>query len=256
MFDGKFRSAVDARTAPVGQALNRLGVSADVLTASGLVFAAATAVAIATGAHALAVVLLTLTGAHDLFDGPVAKASHRASIRGAFFDSVIDRVSDGLLLGGCAAYLIAQHRGQLALLPFAIMTSTFMISYERAKAESLGLAAKGGLMERAERMILLGVGLLALGPLRAGAVALARSHDGDRSRTLPPSVAGSSGPSQARADGTDGAADGREAFVDAPVGGVGVGAARPAPTSREGEFAHVGEGGPLQGTRRPVGDPA
>jgi CDP-diacylglycerol--glycerol-3-phosphate 3-phosphatidyltransferase len=46
-------------------------------------------------------------------------------------------------------------------LPFAILTTTFMISYQRSKAESLGLVAKGGLMERAERMILLGVGLLA-----------------------------------------------------------------------------------------------
>jgi CDP-diacylglycerol--glycerol-3-phosphate 3-phosphatidyltransferase len=49
----------------------------------------------------------------------------------------------------------------LVLLPFAILTTTYMISYQRSKAESLGLAAKGGLMERAERMILLGIGMLA-----------------------------------------------------------------------------------------------
>ncbi len=161
MFDGKFRQSVDARTAPVGQALVRAGFSADVLTASGLVFACATAWAIGTGHHHLAILLLILTGAHDLLDGPVAKASKTASTRGSFFDSVIDRLSDGVLLGGVAYFLIAQHRGELALLPFAIMTTTFMISYERSKAESLGLAAKGGLMERAERMIVLGVTLIA-----------------------------------------------------------------------------------------------
>jgi CDP-diacylglycerol--glycerol-3-phosphate 3-phosphatidyltransferase len=109
----------------------------------------------------LAVVLLIATGAHDLFDGPVAKASNRASQRGSYFDSVVDRISDAVLLGGVAYYLTAQHRGQLVLLPIGIMTAAFMISYQRSKAESLGLAAKGGLMERAERMVLLGVALLA-----------------------------------------------------------------------------------------------
>jgi len=160
MLDGEFRTAVDARTAPIGRAMVKLGFSADVLTGSGLVFAVATAFAIGLGHNLVAVVLLTLTGLHDLLDGPVAKASARASIRGSFFDSVTDRVSDGVLLGGVAYYLEMQHGGSLILLPFAILTSTFMISYQRSKAESLGIAAKGGLMERAERMILLGVALL------------------------------------------------------------------------------------------------
>ncbi len=160
MLDGEFRTAVDARTAPIGRAMVKMGFSADVLTGSGLVFAVLTAWAIGTDRHHLAVLLLTATGLHDLLDGPVAKASSRASIRGSFFDSVTDRVSDGVLLGGVAYYLEMQHRGALILLPFAILTSTFMISYQRSKAESLGLAAKGGLMERAERMILFGIALL------------------------------------------------------------------------------------------------
>ncbi len=161
MFDGKFRQSVDARTAPIGQALVKLGFSADVLTASGLIFAVFTAWLIATGHHHWAIVFLTLTGLHDLFDGPVAKASNSASVRGSFFDSVVDRLSDGVLMGGVAYFMVAHHRGELVLLPFAIMTSTFLISYERSKAESLGLKAKGGLMERAERMILLGVAFIA-----------------------------------------------------------------------------------------------
>ena len=100
MFDGKFRQSVDAATAPVGRWLVRVGFSADVLTASGLVFAIITAWCIAMGYFALAIVLLILTGAHDLLDGAVAKASHRASQRGSFFDSVVDRVADAALLGG------------------------------------------------------------------------------------------------------------------------------------------------------------
>ncbi len=161
MFDGQFRQSVDKATAPVGRWLVKVGFSADVLTASGLVFACATAWAIGEGMHLWAIVLLTITGFHDLLDGAVAKASHRASQRGSFFDSVTDRLADAVLLGGVAYYLTARHDGQLVLLPFAILTTTFLISYERSKAESLGLVAKGGLMERAERMILLGIGLLA-----------------------------------------------------------------------------------------------
>lgn len=160
MFDGRWRSSVDAKTEPVGRWLERHGVTADVLTATGLLSATATAVAVATGHLLLAVFLLTLTGAHDLFDGPVAKAAGTASVRGAFFDSVTDRVADAVLMGGVAWYLISQGEGHLSLLPLAILGVTAMVSYQRAKAEALGLEAKGGLMERAERMILLGIGFL------------------------------------------------------------------------------------------------
>jgi CDP-diacylglycerol--glycerol-3-phosphate 3-phosphatidyltransferase len=160
MFDGRWRGAVDRSTRPVGTALHRRGITADVLTATGLVSAAATAVAVATGHLHWAVVLLILTGMHDLLDGPVAKAAGTSSVRGAFFDSVTDRVADAVLMGGVAWYLVGRHEGHLAVLPLAVLGVTALVSYERAKAESLGLSAKGGLMERAERMILLGVGFL------------------------------------------------------------------------------------------------
>jgi CDP-diacylglycerol--glycerol-3-phosphate 3-phosphatidyltransferase len=162
MFDGRWRGAVDRTTEPVGRALARRGVTADVLTATGLITAVATAVAVGTGHLLLAIPLLTLTGAHDLFDGPVAKASGSASVRGAFFDSVTDRVADTVIMAGVAWYLVSAHEGHLAILPLLVLGATALVSYERAKAESLGLSsARGGLMERAERMVLLGVGFLA-----------------------------------------------------------------------------------------------
>jgi CDP-diacylglycerol--glycerol-3-phosphate 3-phosphatidyltransferase len=160
MFDGRWRDAVDRSTGPVGTALHRRGITADVLTATGLVSATATAALVASGHLHIAIVLLILTGLHDLLDGPVAKAAGTASVRGAFFDSVTDRVADALLMGGVSWYLISRHEGHLALLPLAVLGVTALVSYERAKAESLGLSAKGGLMERAERMILLGVAFL------------------------------------------------------------------------------------------------
>jgi CDP-diacylglycerol---glycerol-3-phosphate 3-phosphatidyltransferase len=160
MFDGRWRGAVDRSTGPVGRKLQQVGITADMLTATGLISATGTAVAVATGHLHLAIVLLIITGLHDLLDGPVAKASGTSSVRGAFFDSVTDRVADALILGGVAWYLTSTHPGHLVLLPFAVLGATSLVSYQRAKAESLGISAKGGLMERAERMILLGIGFL------------------------------------------------------------------------------------------------
>lgn len=161
MLDGRWRHAVDRSTQPVGRALVRLHVTADVLTAVGLFMAGVTAVVVASGHLVWGVVMLFPTGLPDLFDGPVAKVSGTASVRGAFFDSVSDRVADALILGGISWYLEVRHHGAAALLPFAILAVTQLISYQRAKAELLGLSAKGGLMERAERFIVLGVCFLA-----------------------------------------------------------------------------------------------
>jgi len=161
MFDGRFRHAVNRGTSPVGAALVRLGVSADALTVSGLVLAAVAAVVIGSGHFAWGIVAMTASGLPDLFDGPVAKAAGTVSVRGAFLDSVADRVADALLYGGLAWYIATRHGGTTTLVPFAILAVTSLISYERAKAETLGLSAKGGLMERAERFVVLGACLLA-----------------------------------------------------------------------------------------------
>src|SRR6202451_2729224 len=115
MFDGRWRAAVDRSTGPVGTALHRRGVTADVLTATGLLSATATAVLIATGHLHWVIVMLIVTGRHDLLDGPVAKAAGTASVRGAFFDSVTDRVAHAALMGGVAWALLGRHGGHLGL---------------------------------------------------------------------------------------------------------------------------------------------
>ncbi|MEA2705210.1 MAG: CDP-diacylglycerol---glycerol-3-phosphate 3-phosphatidyltransferase [Actinomycetota bacterium] len=160
VLDGRWRSDIERRLRPVGANLRRTGVSADHLTATGLVMAVGCAVAVGHGALRAGLLLLLLTALPDALDGAVAKASGTASPRGAFFDSVADRVSDGLLLGGIAWYLQSAHGGHAAMLPFAVLGASLLISYERAKAEALGFDARGGLMERAERTVALGFGLL------------------------------------------------------------------------------------------------
>jgi CDP-diacylglycerol--glycerol-3-phosphate 3-phosphatidyltransferase len=160
VFDGRWRTSVDRVTAPVGASIRRSGVTADQFTALGLVMAGATAIAIGSGRLGLGLALLIASAVPDLLDGAVAKASGTASPRGAFFDSVADRVTDSLVLGGIAWHLAATDPGgRLMLLPMAVLGSSTLISYERAKAESLGYSAKGGLMERAERIIALCLGL-------------------------------------------------------------------------------------------------
>jgi len=158
MLDGRWRAKVEEGLAPVGKGLHSIGISADALTIFGLFAALATGLLIANGNLLLAVFGLILTGLPDILDGSVARQSGTAGNRGAFFDSVCDRVADGLIFLGVAWYLSAQG-SDLAVLAMAVLALSMLISYERARAESLGYSARGGLMERLERTVLLGVGL-------------------------------------------------------------------------------------------------
>lgn len=160
MFDGRFRAPVDKAVRPLGRLLRRTGLTPDHLTVIGILVGIGAAVAIGTGRLLLGLVLVILAALPDLLDGALAKATEAASQRGAFFDSTVDRLTDAVLLGGVAWYFADAESPHMALLPFAVMALSSLISYQRAKAESLGLDAKGGLMERAERVVLLCIGLL------------------------------------------------------------------------------------------------
>jgi CDP-diacylglycerol--glycerol-3-phosphate 3-phosphatidyltransferase len=162
VFDGRLRAPVDRAVKPLGLLLRNTGLSPDHLTVAGVVLAVAAAVAVGAGELRLGLLLVILAALPDLLDGALAKASGSSSQRGAYFDSVVDRVTDSLLFGGVAWYLISDNpdRPHVGMVAVAVMGVSWLISYQRAKAESLGLDAKGGLMERAERVILLCVGLL------------------------------------------------------------------------------------------------
>jgi CDP-diacylglycerol--glycerol-3-phosphate 3-phosphatidyltransferase len=144
----------------MGNALRKTGLTPDHLTVLGLLVGVGAAVAIGSGNLLLGMFLVILAALPDLLDGALAKASDSSSQRGAFFDSTVDRVTDFLLLGGIAWYFMSTESAHMAMLPFAVAAVSSIISYERAKAESLGIDAKGGLMERAERIIAICVGLL------------------------------------------------------------------------------------------------
>lgn len=158
MLDGRWRAKAEAGLAPVGKALHLVGVSANGLTILGLVAAIGTGALIANGNLLLAAFGLILSGLPDILDGSVARHSGTDDDRGAFFDSVTDRVADAVLLGGVAWHLAAES-AELPVLVLGVVALSMLVSYERAKAEALGFEARGGLIERFERLVLLGIGL-------------------------------------------------------------------------------------------------
>jgi CDP-diacylglycerol--glycerol-3-phosphate 3-phosphatidyltransferase len=100
-------------------------------------------------------------GFFDLVDGRVARASNQVTRFGAFFDSVLDRYSDAALFFGLLVFYARGNRFFYVVLTALVMISTVMVSYTRARAESLIGSCKVGFMERPERLVLLIIGALA-----------------------------------------------------------------------------------------------
>jgi len=100
------------------------------------------------------------SGFFDLVDGRVARASNQVSLFGAFFDSVVDRYSDASLLFGLIVYYARGNRFFYVVLTALVMISSIMVSYARARAESLIGTCRVGFMERPERLVLLIIGAL------------------------------------------------------------------------------------------------
>lgn len=169
MISRKYKAAFGAFVQPLNLALHRLRISADHLTFAGIVFGALAAVAFAEGRLPLGGLFLILAGIADMLDGALARASGSASRFGSFIDSVADRATDVLILGGLAWHFRATTELAVAL---AAIGGSFLVSYAKARAEGLGIACDIGLMERPERMILLIAGALS-GLMRTAVWALA-----------------------------------------------------------------------------------
>ena len=147
MLDGRWRAKVERRLDPVGRGLHRSGISADGLTIVGLVVAIVTAVLIANGNLLLGAIGLVLTGLPDVLDGSVAALQRQG------------RAPGGLLRLGRRPRLrrraarwrrLAPHVGQFRgarSRVLAVLAASMLVSYERAKAESLGFSARGGFMD-------------------------------------------------------------------------------------------------------------
>jgi phosphatidylglycerophosphate synthase len=107
--------------------------------------------------------LILFAGLFDMLDGQVARLGNMKSDYGAMFDSVLDRYSELFTFLGICYYLVAHHYLLGSLFAFIALIGSMMVSYTRARAEGLGVECKGGLMQRPERVVLMGVSALACG---------------------------------------------------------------------------------------------
>jgi len=140
---------------PVARLLLRAQVKPNHLTVVGLGVSCLAAWSFAEGRLRLAAALLALSGLFDFFDGSLARLAGQESFFGAFLDSVVDRYSDLVVLLGIV--LLYQRTGDAAggILTMAGLVGTVMVSYTKARAQSIGIACEIGIMERPERLILL-----------------------------------------------------------------------------------------------------
>ena len=150
-----------AVTNPISEWLLRSHVRPNTLTTVGAVLVVTSAVAYAFGYIRTGGALLLASGIVDTFDGQVARRGGMESKFGAFYDSTLDRVGDGATFIGIAAYLLhlpdVSYKIETAVLCMVAVLSSLLVSYARARAEGLGIDCKVGIVQRAERLIAIGV---------------------------------------------------------------------------------------------------
>lgn len=158
---------------PVVRFLVRIGFTPNAVTTVGLALNMGVAVIFVMGAEegnrgdlsyvGWAGALTLFAGLFDMLDGQVARLGNMSSSFGALYDSVLDRYSELVMFLGICYYLIGHHYFLSSLFAFVALIGSMMVSYIRARAEGLGVECKGGLMQRPERVVLVGVSAIACG---------------------------------------------------------------------------------------------
>jgi CDP-diacylglycerol--glycerol-3-phosphate 3-phosphatidyltransferase len=158
---------------PVVKTFIKMGLTPNIVTITGLVLNMFVAIIFISGAEegnrgdlryvGWAGALILFAGVFDMLDGQVARLGNMSSTFGALFDSVLDRYSEMIMFLGICYYLIAHHYFLSSLFAFIALIGSMMVSYTRARSEGLGVQNKGGLMQRPERVIMVGVSAIACG---------------------------------------------------------------------------------------------
>lgn len=158
---------------PIVKGLIKLGLTPNAVTAIGLILNIGVAIIFIVGAEegnrgdlrwvGWAGGLVLFAGLFDMLDGQVARLGNMSSIYGALFDSVLDRYSESVMFLGICYYLVAKHYFISSLFAFVALIGSMMVSYTRARSEGLGIQNKGGLMQRPERVVLVGASAIACG---------------------------------------------------------------------------------------------
>lgn len=150
-----------ATTKPLTALLIRRGVTPNAITTVGAGVVVLSAVAYGLGYIRTGGMLLLVSGILDTLDGDVARAAGQATRFGAFYDSTLDRVGDGVTFIGLATYLLTAPDIRFplvgAILCMVAILSSLLVSYARARAEGLGIDCKVGVVQRAERILFIGI---------------------------------------------------------------------------------------------------
>lgn len=147
----------------LGVMLARTGITADMMTIFGLLLHVGAVPLIVTGHFVWAAIVFLLAAICDALDGAVARAGVGPTRAGAFLDSTTDRMSELIVSGALAYYFAREGRWPELVAILVALGAAFLVSYTRARAESLGVDCKVGLMSRPERIVVLSVGFLLSG---------------------------------------------------------------------------------------------
>jgi phosphatidylglycerophosphate synthase len=158
---------------PFVKGLIKLGLTPNMVTTIGLMLNIGVAIIFILGAEksnrgeleyvGWAGALVLFAGLFDMLDGQVARLGNMSSKFGALYDSVLDRYSEMVMFLGICYYLVSHHYFLSSLFAFIALIGSMMVSYTRARAEGLGVECKGGLMQRPERVVTIGVFAIACG---------------------------------------------------------------------------------------------
>jgi CDP-diacylglycerol--glycerol-3-phosphate 3-phosphatidyltransferase len=146
---------------PIARGLLRMKVTPDMVTLTGTTLTVLTAlILIPQGTFIPAVILLFLFTSADVLDGTMARLSGTQGPWGAWFDATLDRVADGAIFGGVLIWAAWHSDTPTTILAWVCLAGGAVVSYAKARAEAVGATANGGIAERAERMIILGLGAI------------------------------------------------------------------------------------------------
>ena len=147
-------------TNPIVGILSKSGITPNALTLINLALNIVAAYVIATNHLVLGGVLVLVSGLFDLLDGALARFTKQTTKFGAILDSTVDRISEAAILCGLLILYLGRGGRLEIVLIFAVLIGSFLVSYVRARAEGLGWQCQVGLFTRAERVIVLAIGLL------------------------------------------------------------------------------------------------
>lgn len=163
MFTTRFEAWVRRRAEALMSALGRAPLTPNQVTVVGLLLTFVAATLVAFGELRWAGVVLIVAGTCDILDGALARSTHASYPYGAFLDSTLDRYSEGAIYIGLAAYFVGAggpYQRWLVLATFAALAGSFLVSYVRARAQSLGFTCESGLFARPERVVVTVIGLI------------------------------------------------------------------------------------------------